>query len=425
MTLSPEEDLRSENAELRARLDEAEQTIEAIRTGQVDALVVSGAQGEQVFTLAGAEHIYRIVLETMNEGALTVARDGTICFSNHRFSQLVRAPLEEVVGRKVTEFVASAQEATLNRVVAQAQSGPARGRMVMRAKDGELIHVQLAANPLPAGAGDTICLIVSDLTELEAQARSVAALRQQQQALEQREHELRLTAAELERSNRDLEQFAYVASHDLQEPLRQVRAFVQLLCDRHADKLEGKAAEYMFYISDGASRMSDLVQDLLTYSRAGASQQNRKPVSAKRVLQRAVFDLQTSQAEAKATITHDELPTVKADETQLGQVFLNLIANAIKFRREEVQPIIHVGCRRDGRNWRFWVKDNGIGIAPEHQQKVFVIFQRLHDRTKYPGTGVGLAICRKIVESHGGKIWVESKEGEGSTFFFTIPEGGQ
>jgi light-regulated signal transduction histidine kinase (bacteriophytochrome) len=250
----------------------------------------------------------------------------------------------------------------------------------------------------------------------------VAMAMELEQRVEQRTEALRKVVEELARSNKDLEQFAYVASHDLQEPLRQVRAFVQILRDRHLGKLEGDAERYMEFVYEGAVRMSNLVRGLLEYSRVGAKDTGKRPISCQEALEAALANLQASIAEARAVVTHDDLPTVLAEPLQLTQLFQNLIGNAIKFRRDGVAPIIHVKCCRDGRQWLFTVKDNGIGIAPEFREKVFMIFQRLHGREKYPGTGIGLAICKKIVEQHGGKVWIESQVNEGSTFYFTLPE---
>jgi PAS domain S-box-containing protein len=236
------------------------------------------------------------------------------------------------------------------------------------------------------------------------------------------EEALHATVWDLERSNKELEQFAYIASHDLQEPLRQVRAFVQLLRDRHADKFDGQAEKFFQFVHEGAARMSDLVQGLLAYSRVGAKDAAKQPIPCQKVLDTALANLQAGIAESRATVTHDDLPTVQAEPTQLTQLFQNLIGNAVKFRRDGEAPRIHVGCRRDDGHWLFRVQDNGIGIDPEFHEKVFLIFQRLHGREKYPGTGIGLAICKKIVEQHGGRIWIDSKVGEGSTFCFTLPE---
>jgi light-regulated signal transduction histidine kinase (bacteriophytochrome) len=236
------------------------------------------------------------------------------------------------------------------------------------------------------------------------------------------EDALEATVRDLERSNRELEQFAYIASHDLQEPLRQVRAFVGMLKDRHSEKFEGQAQQYFQFVYEGAARMSDLIQGLLAYSRAGAKDAAKRPVSCQKALDTALANLQAGIAESRARVTHDDLPTVLAQPTQLSQLFQNLIGNAVKFRRDGLDPQIHVGCQRDDGHWLFRVTDNGIGIEPEFHEKVFLIFQRLHGRGKYPGTGIGLAICKKIVEQHGGKIWIESKPDEGSTFCFTLPE---
>jgi PAS domain S-box-containing protein len=232
---------------------------------------------------------------------------------------------------------------------------------------------------------------------------------------------LRRTAEELARSNKDLEQFAYISSHDLQEPLRQVRSFVGLLKERCADQLDGQATQYMQFVFDGAVRMSDLVSGLLAYSRVGSGDAAQRPVACGEALDAALANLQAGIEESGARITRDDLPTVQAEPTQLTQLFQNLVGNALKFRRDGVPPEIHVGARRDGDRWILSVKDNGIGIAPAHREKVFLIFQRLHGREKYPGTGIGLAICKKIVERYGGRIWVDSKAGEGSTFCFTFP----
>jgi light-regulated signal transduction histidine kinase (bacteriophytochrome) len=230
----------------------------------------------------------------------------------------------------------------------------------------------------------------------------------------------RRATGELARSNRDLEQFAYVASHDLQEPLRMVNGFLKLLAERCAGQLDEKANQYIAYSVQGAQRMSQLITDLLEYSRVDRKGKELQATDARALLTDALANLRASIAEAGAQVTHDELPTVRADATQLGQLFQNLIGNAIKFRDPHRPCQVHVAVRKDGGQWVFAVRDNGIGIDPKQHARVFVIFQRLHTRDEYPGTGIGLAICKKIVERHGGRIWIESVLGEGSTFFFTL-----
>jgi chemotaxis family two-component system sensor kinase Cph1 len=232
---------------------------------------------------------------------------------------------------------------------------------------------------------------------------------------------LRQAHEELKRSNAELEQFAYVASHDLQEPLRMVASYTQLLGRRYESKLDADAREFMAYIVDGATRMKQLIEDLLAYSRVGIKSEDFKPVSSEAALRRALFNLRAAIDESGAVVTHDTMPTVHADEVQLGQLFQNLMGNALKFRSASV-PRIHIGVAEKDSEWEFEVRDNGIGIEPQYFERIFMVFQRLHNKGEYPGTGIGLAICKKVVERHGGRIWVESRLGEGSSFHFTLPK---
>jgi signal transduction histidine kinase len=230
--------------------------------------------------------------------------------------------------------------------------------------------------------------------------------------------------AELARSNADLQQFAYVASHDLKEPLRMVASYTQLLARRYKGKLDSDADEFIRYAVDGANRMQWLINDLLAYSRVTSQEQVFEEVDCTKVLEEVMSNLQLSIEESQAVVTHDPLPTVMADGGQLGQLFQNLIANAITFHGEE-PPAVHVSAERMANEWLFSVRDNGVGLDPQYAERIFVIFQRLHDREEYPGTGIGLAICKKVVERHGGRIWVVSQVGQGATFYFTLPIVGQ
>ncbi|MGH8691162.1 MAG: sensor histidine kinase, partial [Burkholderiales bacterium] len=230
---------------------------------------------------------------------------------------------------------------------------------------------------------------------------------------------------ELKRSNADLEQFAYVASHDLQEPLRMVASYTQLLGRRYEAKLDADAREFMAYVVDGATRMKQLIEDLLAYSRVGTKAQDFGPVSLEAALRRALFNLRAAVEEAGAAVTYDALPTVQGDEVQLGQLLQNLMGNALKFRSASV-PRIHIGVAETPAEWTLEVRDNGMGIEPQYFERIFMVFQRLHNKGEYPGTGIGLAICKKVVERHGGRIWVESRPAQGpnqgSSFHFTLPK---
>lgn len=244
-----------------------------------------------------------------------------------------------------------------------------------------------------------------------------------EELVERRTMELQHTAAELERSNRDLEQFASAVSHDLKEPLRAMAGYATLLQNKYGGRLDDKATAYLAGTVDGAGRMQRLIDDLLSYSRVGSRGGEFKPTDTEAALTAAVANLRVSLEESGAVLTHDPLPAVRSDPSQLVQLFQNLIANAVKFHGAQT-PRIHIGAGREDGQWRFWVRDNGIGIDQQFRERIFEIFQRLHPRSAYPGTGIGLAICKRIVERHGGRIGVDSEPGQGATIYFTIPDVG-
>jgi light-regulated signal transduction histidine kinase (bacteriophytochrome) len=235
----------------------------------------------------------------------------------------------------------------------------------------------------------------------------------------QAEQALRKQAEELARKNFDLEQFAYLASHDLQEPLRMVSLYTQLLAKRYQSHLDAEADEFIGYVVEGAKRMHQLINDLLAYTRLSSQGQNFVLTDCEDVLKQAQFNLQVTFKESGAKLTHDPLPKLMADTSQLVQLFQNLLGNAVKFRSEK--PLqVHVSAQREEKDWLFSVQDTGIGIDPQYRDRIFVLFQRLHTDGHYPGTGIGLAVCKRIVERHGGRIWVESQLGQGATFYFTV-----
>ena len=320
------------------------------------------------------------------------------------------------------------------------QSGQDLPFIVISGNIGE----DIAVGAMKAGAHDYI--LKGNLTRLvpavERELREAVVRRKRRQAeealqrsyeeLEQRVRErteelnaskleLERLVGELERSNRELEQFAYVASHDLQEPLRMVSSFMQLLERRFEHQLDDKARQYISYALEGSQRMSQLISDLLMFSRVGRGTWNPAPVNLNELFGQIRSNCRTTLEETGAMITCDELPVVQGDPSQLSQLLQNLLVNAVKFRRQDVTPEVHVSATRQGKSWLLAVRDNGIGIAPEQHQRIFVIFQRLHSRQKYNGTGIGLAVCQRIVEFHGGRIWVESEPGKGATFLFNLP----
>jgi PAS domain S-box-containing protein len=239
------------------------------------------------------------------------------------------------------------------------------------------------------------------------------------------EEDMARLLSELQRSNKELEQFAYIASHDLQEPLRMIASYVQLLEQKYKGRLDEKADKYIYFAVDGALRMQNLIEALLAYSRVTTRGAPFDPVDTNLVFTHVVVNLSAVIKENHATVTKDPLPTVRGDEAQLAQLFQNLIGNAIKFRKPDTPPLVHVSAKKARKQWLFSVRDNGIGMEAKYFDRIFQIFQRLHTHAEYPGTGIGLAICKRIVERHGGRIWLESAPGEGTTFFFTLATIGE
>ncbi len=295
----------------------------------------------------------------------------------------------------------------------------------LETKDGRRVEVEFISNAYLVDELRLIQCNIRDITErkrvnqaLEAANREMAFQIEEKGA---RAEELITINAELARSNAELEQFAYVATHDLQEPLRAVASCVQLLQKRYGGQLDARADEFITHAVDGTKRMQTLINDLLGYSRISTHARLFAVTDCEVVIKEALANLMVAIAESGAEVTHDPLPTVSGDATQLSQLFQNLIGNALKFRGSRPSKI-HVGVKNAGNEWWFSVADNGIGMEPQYYERVFLVFQRLHTRKEYQGTGIGLAICKKVVERHGGRIWVESEPGQGSTFHFTIPE---
>ena len=314
---------------------------------------------------------------------------------------------EEFLGKNVDDLVVPEEISKFKEWVEQRSAEGRKfegdAQTIHRKKDNELIDVMVHYVQVDTRHGKAALATIEDITE-------------RKRAEEERERLL----AEVQRSNQELQQFAYTASHDLQEPLRMVSSYMQLLEMKYKEQLDDKAKKYIHHVVDGTTRMQSLIDGLLKYARI-APDKELSPVDTNSSCAAAIANLEEALRETGGKVTVDDLPSAKGDETQLIQLFQNLIGNGLKYQKPKVAPHVHVSARLEEKEWVFLVKDNGIGIDPEHYDKVFQIFQRLHTREEYPGTGIGLASCKKIVERHGGRIWVESTPGEGSTFYFTIP----
>jgi PAS domain S-box-containing protein len=359
----------------------------------------------------GAEEMFRGLLESAPDPIVIVDQQGLIRIINRQAELSFGYSRDELLGQPVEVLLPERFRPTHVGHRQSYQSHPRTRPMGIgmelfgRRKDGSEFPVEISLSPMRSEGQTLVTSIIRDIGQRK-----------------QVEERLRATLEDLARSNKELEQFAYVASHDLQEPLRMVASYTQLLARRYQGKLDHEADEFIGFAVDGALRMQELINDLLTYSRVGSRALELQLVNTGLTVDRVVSDLGGAIEDCGARVTRDpDLPTLLADATQLQQLFQNLIANGIKFQRPGVPTEVHVSARSDIDCWVFAVSDNGIGIEPQYLDRIFVLFQRLHTRTEYPGTGIGLAICKKIVERHGGTITVHSQMGQGTTFEFTLP----
>lgn len=402
--MNKSDECSKELEKLRLRLAEAEETLNAIQNGQVDAVVVNGSKGTQVFTLEGSDYAYRILIEDMNEGVALLTMDLSIYYCNSKLASMFDIPLENMIGKPITDFISLNQLKECKIPIESGSDSSCKEEISIESADGTLVTFQINISFLKKIDGYYV--IVTDLTE--------------QKKAEQELHDL---LKDLERSNEELQQFAYVSSHDLQEPLRTIASFTQLLERRYKGKFDSDADEFMDYIVEAAKRMQRMIIDLLEYSRVSTNQEEFKEIDTAEVLDEALFNLRGTVENNNAIITHNDLPKLTADKNQLVKIFQNLISNAIKFKKENEQPKIHISARKDPQKnqYVFSIQDNGIGMDSQYAERIFNLFQRLHTRDEYQGTGIGLSVAKKIVERHGGCIWVESELGVGSTFYFTLP----
>jgi PAS domain S-box-containing protein len=357
---------------------------------------------------------YRGLLEAAPDGMVVVNRSGEIVLLNVQAEKQFGYRRDELVGQKVKNLI---PEGFAERLIADGARTAAEAlaqqigtgiELSGRRKDGSEFPIEIMLSPLESAEG---ILVTAAIRDISVRKRS--------------EEQLVKTVGELKHSNDELQQFAYVASHDLQEPLRMVASFTQLLASRYRGRLDSDADEFIAFAVDGCNRMQRLIQDLLAYSRAGTNGKALREISGEDALGGALANLRVTIEQSGAVVTHDPLPTLRTDDTQLAQVFQNLVGNAIKYRSAEV-PHIHISVTTNGEHeWLFSVRDNGVGIDPQYFERIFVLFQRLHRREEFEGTGIGLAVCKKILDRVGGRIWVESQPGMGSTFYFALPQGDQ
>ncbi|HVV44849.1 MAG TPA: ATP-binding protein, partial [Bryobacteraceae bacterium] len=342
------------------------------------------------------------IVESSGDAIYIYDFEGRILTWNAGAEELYGYPASEMVGRNVEDIVPPEQRAELREIL---RSRAAATRIIRNLEtrrmkqDGSVFPAVLTISPIRDDAGKAVALSVI--------TRDITARKQVED--------------ELRRANHDLEQFAYSASHDLQEPLRSIKIYGELLTKRYAGRLDGEALEFLEFLSSGATRMEQLVRDLLAYTQVTRLAAPSEPADANEALDASLRDLAAAVTASHAEIIADRLPRVRMHDTHLKQIFQNLVGNAIKYRDSARQPVIRIGAETRNGAWIFRVQDNGIGIEPEYKEQIFGLFTRLHTADQYSGTGIGLAICQRIVERYGGRIWAESEPGKGSTFRFTVP----
>ena len=352
--------------------------------------------------LRRSEENFRSIFEGVQDAIFVESLTGEILDVNQRACEMLGWSKQELLTKTVADLVPTGQLAIVPGDSAGDEMPDKPVETVNLRANGEHLPVEITTRLQTIDDEQVMLVVVRDISERKQAAKALES-----------------TQSELERSNHDLEQFAYVASHDLQEPLRMVSSYLRLLERRYKDRLDEDANEFIHYAVDGADRMKLLINSLLDYSKVGTRRLKLKRADCQAALERALTNLQLAIDENGASVTHDSLPTLPADEGQLVQLFQNLVGNAISCRRDET-PEIHVGAVRKDGDWLFSVSDNGIGIDPRDSESIFGLFQRSHHQGEVPGSGFGLAISRRIVERHGGRIWVESERSKGSTFYFTM-----
>ncbi len=415
------DELKNQVINLQVQLEEANETINAIRNGQVDALIVRGNAGNQLFTLKTADQTYRVFIEKMSEGAVTLDSSGIILYSNSQFAAMVNTPLSHVIGSTFKSFIADGSKHSFEVIFDNGWKQDSKAEILLSCGD-QISPFQLSLTTLELDEGISLSIILTDLT----------TQKKTQQMLASSNEELEKINVALELSNVDLQQFASIASHDLQEPLRKMQIFSSMLKTHYSKLLPDEGKKYLEKIIASSNRMRSLIVDVLDFSRLSEAS-TFENTDLKDIVNEVLDDFEIPILEKRAVIVVEDLPVIAVNRGQIRQVFHNLISNSLKFCNPVQTPSIVIASKRvasltcsagdqsDGLFCRLYVTDNGIGFEEEFATQIFSIFHRLHSRDRYEGTGVGLAITKRIIDKHNGTIKAHSKKGKGAEFIITLP----
>jgi PAS domain S-box-containing protein len=415
-----EPDVRVELEAVRLRLDELEATTRAIQGGEVDAIMVEGPHGPRLFTLQSPEEPYRLFAERMNEGAATLAVDGTILFCNRRLGEMAGRPGEQLVGSGFSCILQQQDQVRFAELVGQALESDIRTEGQLLRPDGTLVPIQLSLSQIPLQEPERgICLVAADLS---AQKRVEEEVRRLNAELEGR---VRCRTAELEKVNRDLEAFSYAVAHDLRAPLRHILAYSQILQQDAETTLSNESRHCIDRVLNTATRMHGMLEALLNLSLLERQTPCRKIVALRPLVDAIVEDLGPETQGRKIEWHIGELPTADYDPALIKIVMSNLLSNAVKYTRQRATATIAIGHKMLEGESAIFVRDNGAGFNMKYADKLFVVFQRLHHAQEFEGTGVGLATVQRIINNHGGRIWAEAEVDKGATFYFTLGESSK
>jgi len=393
-----EKQLLLENQELRANLTEAEETLNAIRNGEVDAIIVSGLGGEKIFSISSAETPYRVIIEEMNDGAVVLSAEGVVLYCNRRFAELVSIAPEQIVGSWFIQLFKKNDIQKFKDLLQAGIKGKTNGELTYIKDDNtNPIHLHLSFSPLPPELLGDVCIMATDISELKQKTDN------------------------LELSYKELEAFSYSISHDLRAPLRHIGGFIDLLMKSNSAQLDDTGIRYLNTITESAKEMGKLIDALLSFSKLGRTGLQVIEFNTKDMVKKVLKSFEDELSGRNIEINLSELPKTKGDVSLINQVWVNLISNAIKYTRNREKAVIEIGGKIENGETIFHIMDNGVGFDMKYAENLFGVFHRMHNATDFEGIGIGLANVNRIVMKHGGKCWAESEVDKGATFFFSLP----